>query len=152
MFKVLELSGLFVCLGKIVKILSACGDRRNCWVVVCCRGGGGGISTQADTIIMDCLSNHLTPNICAVNRILELNICSQSSFVYGQNDKIRWWDTGYQERNNIEKWNIKQGLEICQQHQLTILVSKKSLLMSAHSFHWWEIFSEVLFPVKRFKC
>ena len=51
--------------------------------------GGGGISTQADTIIMDCLSNHLTPNICAVNRILELNICSQSSFVYGQNDKIR---------------------------------------------------------------
>ena len=33
MFKVLEFSGIFVCLGELVKIFSALGDK-NCWVVV----------------------------------------------------------------------------------------------------------------------
>ena len=33
MFKVLEFSGIFVCLGRLVKIFNALGDR-NCWVVV----------------------------------------------------------------------------------------------------------------------
>ena len=35
MFKVLELSGLFVYLGGLVKIFSSWGDRKNCWDVVC---------------------------------------------------------------------------------------------------------------------
>ena len=48
MFKVLESSGLFVCLGRLEKIFSAWGDRRNCWVVVFWREGE--ISTQADTM------------------------------------------------------------------------------------------------------
>ena len=34
--------------GGLVKIFSAWGDRRNCWVVVC--SGGGGVSAQVDTM------------------------------------------------------------------------------------------------------
>ena len=38
MLKILELSGLFVCLGGLIKIFSAWEDRRNCWVAVYWRG------------------------------------------------------------------------------------------------------------------
>ena len=48
MFKALGISGRvsFFCLGGLVTIFSAWGDRRNCWVMVC----EGGTSTQADTM------------------------------------------------------------------------------------------------------
>ena len=35
MLNLLELSKFFVCLGGRIKFLTACGDRKNCWVVVC---------------------------------------------------------------------------------------------------------------------
>ena len=44
---ILELSGLFVCLGGLVKFFSAWGDRKNCLVVVF----KGGIIYQADAMV-----------------------------------------------------------------------------------------------------
>ena len=44
MCSILELSGLFVFLGGLVKFFSAWGDIKNCWAVP------GAISTQVDTM------------------------------------------------------------------------------------------------------
>ena len=61
MFKVLELSGLFVCLGGIVKIFSAWGGGQK-KLLGCGLLGGGGVSTQADTIFLMLHSTSLAWN------------------------------------------------------------------------------------------